>query len=60
MGSIVSEEKKQKGKSDGGMMMGIKKELIKEEGEIETGTKGLMVGKVKREDERWKIVGKLK
>lgn len=37
-------------------MIGIRKKLIKEERKIETGTKGLMVEKVKREKENWRIV----
>lgn len=38
------------------MMIRIRRELM-EEGRIETGKEGLMMGKVKRGKERWSIVG---
>lgn len=37
--------------------MGIRKELMEEKGKMETETEGLIVGRVRREEERWRIMG---
>lgn len=49
--------KSRKGRATGGIMMDIRKKLVEEGGKIETKTEGLMVRRVRREEERWRIVG---
>lgn len=56
-GAQWPKKRNKKGRAMGEMMIGIKKEVMEEGEKIETKTEGLMVGKVKREDERWRIVG---
>lgn len=41
----------------GGMLMGIKKELIERGKEIEVGEEGLIVGSLRWEKQKWRVVG---
>lgn len=57
MGSTMGKEKEQEKKGNGGIMVGVRMEIVKEIGKIETGTEGLMVERVRREEKRWRIMG---
>jgi len=49
--------KGRRGRAMGGMLMGIRKELLEEGSSIEVKEEGIMVGRVKNGGERWRIVG---
>lgn len=50
-------EKNKKGKAMGGMVMGIKREIVEKGKGIETGKEGMIVGRVKVGDQSWRVVG---
>lgn len=53
----MAKRKNRKGRAMGGMIMGIRRELMEEGVKMETEKEELMVGRVKRGKERWRIVG---
>lgn len=53
----LANRKNRKERPMGGMIIGIRKEMMKKGVKMETGRKGLMVGMVKSGKERWRIVG---
>lgn len=53
----MSKRKNRKGKAMERMMMVIRRKLMKEGTKMEMGKEGLIVRKVKRRKERWRIVG---
>lgn len=48
--------KKKKGKAMGRMIMGIKKELMEKETNIESVKEGIMMGKVRIGKEKWRVI----
>lgn len=50
-------KRSRKGRAIGGLAMGIRKELIDKEEEVEIEEEGLIIGNVRRGKERWKIIG---
>jgi len=50
-------EKKKSESEGGGMIMGMRKELIDEGEEINVGTESIIVGDIKQEKKRWRIIG---
>lgn len=50
-------KRNRKGRAIGGMVMGIRKEVIERELKIESGKEGVMVGRVIQGKEKWRIVG---
>jgi len=46
-----------KGRAKGGMIMGIRKEIIEKGKEIETGREGVILGKVREGKQIWKVIG---
>lgn len=56
MGNALGEEGKQEKKSDGGMLMEIKRELLEKGEKIEVSREGIIVEKIKK-GRSWKIVG---
>ncbi|EZA50916.1 hypothetical protein X777_10743, partial [Ooceraea biroi] len=53
----MARRKYRKGRVMGGMLMGIRKELIEEGSRIEKDKEGIMVGRVRQGRESWRIVG---
>jgi len=49
--------KGKRGRAKGGMIMGVRKELLEEEKGINAGIESVIVGNIKHEKERWKIIG---
>jgi len=49
--------KNKRGRAMGGMVMGIRRELIEKERGIKTEKEGIIVGKIKLGMQRWRIVG---
>lgn len=56
MSSADGEKRKWEGEGIGGMMMGIKRETMEKETRMETEKEELMMGRIKRGKERWRIV----
>lgn len=54
--SADGEKRKWEREGDGEMMMGIKRETMEKETRMETEKEELVVGRVKRGKERWRIV----
>lgn len=52
-----AEKRNKKGRAMGGMVMGIRKELMKREGEINVRTERLITGRVKIGRGSWRVVG---
>lgn len=52
-----AKKRSRKGRTIGGMAMGIRKELIDKEKEMEIEEEGLIIGSVRRGKERWRIIG---
>lgn len=52
----MAKRRNRKGRAMGRMIMGIRRELMEEGRRVETVTEGLMMGRVKRGEERWRIV----
>lgn len=46
-----------KGRAMGGMIMGIRREMLEKGTKIETEREGIIIGRVKQEEERWRVVG---
>jgi len=58
MGDARGHKKRKKRESKGGgMIMGVRKELLDEGEEINAGTKSVIVGDIKQEKERWRVIG---
>lgn len=57
MGNTVSRKKEQKRESNEGLVMGIKWELVEKGEEIEVNSEGIIIGKVRANKEKWKIIG---
>jgi len=56
-GVQMARRKGRRGRAMGGMLMGIRKELLEERSSIEVKEERIMVGRVKNGGERWRIVG---
>lgn len=52
-----AEKKNGKGKAMGGMVMGIKREIVEKGKGIETGKEGMIVGRVIVGEQSWRVVG---
>lgn len=52
-----SKRKSKRGRTNGEMTMGIRKEIVEKEQEIKAGREEIMEGKVKVGRERWRIIG---
>lgn len=52
-----AKKRSRKGRAIGGLAMGIRKELIDKEEEVEIEEEGLIIGSVRRGKERWRIIG---
>jgi len=46
-----------RGRAKGGMIMGVKKDMMDKEKKIFTETEGLIIGEVRRKKETWRIIG---
>jgi len=57
IGNAMGGKEFQEGKGKGGMFMGIRKELVEREESIQTEEKGIIVGNVKKDGQRWRIIG---
>lgn len=57
MGVTIGYEKTYKRKDKGGMVIGIRKDLIEIGTEMVVEEKGLMIGYVRQGRERWRIIG---
>lgn len=53
----LAKRRRKREKITGEMLMGIRKELIEKGIAIEGKEEGIMVGRTKREKEKWRIVG---
>ena len=49
--------KSEKGRAMGGMLMGIRREIAEKGRRIETEKEGLMVGRINKGGDRWRIIG---
>lgn len=56
-GVQCAKRKSKKGRATGGMLMGIRKELLEEGSEIENEREGMIVGMIRIAKERWRIIG---
>lgn len=52
-----AEKKNRIGRAMGGMVMGIKREIVEKGKRIETGKEGMIVGRVKVGEQSWRVVG---
>jgi len=57
MGNAMGGKEIQEGKGRGGMIMGVRKELIERGEIIQTEKRGIIVGNAKRDGQRWRIIG---
>jgi len=53
----VAENKNKKGRAMEGMIMGIKKEMMEKGEKIETEREGLIIGKIRKGKQKWRVVG---
>lgn len=49
-------KKNKKGRAMGGMLMGTRKELLEKGAGIETDREGIVIGNIKKGEERWRII----
>lgn len=56
-GVQCAKRENRKGRAMREMLMGIKKELIEKETKIEVEREGMVIGRVRRGVEKWRIVG---
>lgn len=57
MGDARGDKEREEGKGDGGMVMGIRRDLMEKGKEINVEEEGVVVGEVRRGEEKWRIVG---
>lgn len=57
LGTQWAEKKNRKGRAMGGMVMGIKREIVEKGKGIEIRKEGMIVGKVKSGEQSWRVVG---
>lgn len=50
-------KKEKRGRAMEGMLMGIRKEIIDKEFEIEKKQEGIMIERIKKGEEKWRIIG---
>jgi len=51
-----TEKECKRGKAKGGMLMGIRKELIDKEKDIQGEGKGIIIGSIRNDEQRWRII----
>ncbi|XP_067208444.1 golgin subfamily A member 6-like protein 25 [Linepithema humile] len=56
-GVQVAEKKNKKGRAMGGMIMEIKKEMMEKGKKIETEREGLIIGRIRKRKQKWRVVG---
>lgn len=57
LGAQWAKKKNRKGRAMGGMVMGIKREIVEKGKGIEIRKEGMIVGKVKSGEQSWRVVG---
>ncbi|XP_067208522.1 golgin subfamily A member 6-like protein 22 [Linepithema humile] len=56
-GVQVAEKKNKKGRAMGGIIMGIKKEMMEKGKKIEMEREGLIIGRIRKGKQKWRVVG---
>lgn len=54
MGGSVCEEEEEKGRAIGGMIMGIRREMVEKKARIERVEEGMIMGRVRCGEEKWR------